>query len=87
MMQLGILIAAQFGHVQDVLSLIEAGADINMCNRNGSTPLHMSAQNGHDGVVKALITANVDINKTDDIGWTPLLLAIEYGHENGEDTD
>jgi len=78
MMQLGILIAAQFGHMQDVLALIEAGADINMCNHNGSTPLHMSAQNGHDGVVKALIASNVDINKTDDIGWTPLLLAIEY---------
>ena len=48
-------IAAQFGNVQEVLALIEAGADINVCNHIGWTPLYMAAGNGHDGVVKALI--------------------------------
>ncbi len=74
-------IAAQLGNVQEVLALIEAGADINVCNHIGWTPLYMAAGNGHDGVVEALIAANVDIDKTDDIGWTPLLKATEYGHE------
>ena len=74
-------IAAQFGHLQEVLALIEAGADINVCNHIGWTPIYMAAGNGHDGVVKALIAAGVDIDKTDDIGWTPLLTATEHGHE------
>ena len=64
-------IAAQLGNVQEVLTLIEAGADINACNHTGWTPLSMAAGNGHDRVVKALIEAGVDIDKTDDIGWTP----------------
>ena len=80
-------IAAQFGHVQDVLALIEAGADINVRNHIGWTPLYMATGNGHDGVVKALIAAGVDIDKTDDIGWTPLLTATTRSRDNGADTD
>ena len=38
-----ILIAAQFGNVQEVLALIKAGADINACNHIGWTPLYMAA--------------------------------------------
>ncbi len=74
-------IAAQLGNLQEVLALIETGADINVCNHIGQTAISMAAGNGHDGVVKALIAVGVDIDKTDDIGWTPLLHAIEYGHE------
>jgi len=74
-------IAAQLGNLQEVLALIETGADINVRNHIGQTAISMAAGNGHDGVVKALIAAGVDIDKTDDIGWTPLLHAIEYGHE------
>ena len=50
-------IAAQFGNVQEVLALIEEGADINVSNHIGWTPLSMAAGNGHDGVVKTLTSS------------------------------
>ena len=64
-------IAAQIGDVQDVLTLLEAGADINACNHIGWTPLSMAAGNGHDRVVKALIEVGV---------WTLTILTILVGH-------
>ena len=64
-------IAAQIGDVQDVLTLLEAGADINACNHIGWTPLSMAAVNGHDRVVKALIEVGV---------WTLTILTILVGH-------
>ena len=54
MMQLGILIAAQFGHVQDVLSLIEAGADINKASYSGMTPLFNATLKGHETILQML---------------------------------
>ena len=60
-------IAAQFGNVQEVMTLIEVGADINASNHIGWTPLSMAAGTGHDEVVKALLAANVDIDKVDDL--------------------
>ncbi len=74
-------IATQIGDVQEVLTLLEAGADINACNHIGWTPLSMAAGNGHDGVVKALIAANVDIDKTVEIGLVriPILPCRRYG--------
>jgi cytohesin len=90
-------IAAQFGNVQEVLALIEAGADINVCNHIGWTPLYMAAGNGHDGVVKALmlkateyghettvqilIEAGADTNKASYSGMTPLFNAKLKGRE------
>ena len=56
-------IAAQLGNLQEVLALIETGADINVCNHIGWTPLSMAAGNGHDGVVKALIAAGVTLTR------------------------
>jgi len=39
--------AAQNGHTQTVLALIEKGAKVSAMNYEGNTPLHMAAQNGH----------------------------------------
>ena len=75
-------IAAQFGHVQEVLALIEAGADINVCNHIGWTPLSMAAGNGHhETTVQILIEAGADTNKASYSGMTPLSLATMKGHE------
>jgi Ankyrin repeats (3 copies) len=59
-------LAAQFGHVEMVRMLLDAGEDPNRYNHGAhshSTPLHQAAYYGHDGVVQLLIErgARLDI--------------------------
>ncbi|KAL5011166.1 hypothetical protein ScPMuIL_013471 [Solemya velum] len=44
--------------------LLEAGADPDICDKEGNTALIMSAAEGFDRVVKALVEANCDVNVT-----------------------
>ena len=69
------------GDLAEIGRLIEAGADVNLRNRFGTTPLFMASQNGHTGVVKLLLANKADVNaalKTD--GRTPLFMASQNGH-------
>jgi hypothetical protein len=65
-------LASQFGHVEVVRLLLDAGEDPNRYNPVGghshSTPLHEAAGSGHDEVVRLLIErgASVDVK---DILW------------------
>ena len=51
--------------------LIEHGADPNVVNNYGSTPLHLAARNGHKEVTKLLIERGTDMDKADNDGYTP----------------
>lgn len=59
--------------------LLAAGADPNICDYDGYTPLHMAATMGRDGgdTVIALITAGADVNARDSLRRTPLHYAVE----------
>jgi hypothetical protein len=63
-------LASQFGHVEIVRALLDAGEDPNRYNPVGfhshSTPLHQAALAGHDGVVRLLIErgARLDLKDT-----------------------
>jgi len=46
-------------------ALIEAGAEINLANRDGETPLHWAAMTGTFLAVKALADAGADLNAQD----------------------
>eukprot|EP00982_Pelagococcus_subviridis_P015521 31407-Pelagococcus_subviridis.AAC.5 len=73
--------AASNGHEAVVRALIEAGADVNKANDNGTTPLFIAAQKGHEAVVKALMEAGAVVNKADNHGGTPLHGTARNGHE------
>jgi ankyrin repeat protein len=55
---------------------VKAGADVNLQDKNGSTPLINACCGGHASVVKELIKAGADVNLQDKDGNTPLMAAI-----------
>jgi len=73
-------IAAMYERVAAIKALIDAGADVNVKNRDGNTPLHIAARDGRTEAIKALIQANADVNAKDYIGRTPLHNAARDGH-------
>ena len=67
--------------VEIVTGCLEAGADLEVRNDQGKTPLHMAARFNEDAaVVTALLEAGADLTARDDFGATPFHLS--GGNEN-----
>lgn len=76
-----LLRAARAGHADTVKTTLAApGADVNVRDENGSTPLIEAARGGHDDVVQALLVARADVKVKDNRGKTALMYASEGGH-------
>ncbi|KAJ1474209.1 ankyrin repeat-containing domain protein, partial [Baffinella frigidus] len=58
--------AAGDGKLEEVRTLIRAGADINEKDEFGSTPLHAAARHKHLEVVRILLGAGADKNAKDE---------------------
>ena len=71
-------VAAEQGSYDIMRTLIEAGADVNKSNRNGSTCLILAVVNGHKRCAQLLVEA--DVNKENTKTATPLMLAAAGGH-------
>ena len=59
---------------------LDAGADINLADKNGKSPLHFASKFERAEtvrVVKLLLDAGADFNRTDDDGKTPLHFASQ----------
>ena len=52
----------QYQHTAAALALLEGGADINVRDRAGNTPLHLAAQVGDMQLVRALLAKGADPN-------------------------
>ena len=77
-------IAASHHPYQDIVKkLLDAGADPNIADKDGQTPLHQAARCGNSMTIQHLIAAGADVNATNK--WankTPREWALEYGHNN-----
>ncbi len=63
-----------------VHKFIAAGADINVCNYQNATSLHMAAQNGYADIVQLLLENGIDKNLQTYEGYTALHIAVQNGH-------
>jgi ankyrin repeat protein len=78
----GLLAAARTGHVGTVRDMLTAGANVNMKDEHGNTPLIEAARNGHDDVVRTLLAAGADPKLTNEDGKTALMLAQQNSHDD-----
>ena len=73
--------ASSNGYTETLSKLVKNGANINIANDEGMTPLHIAIKNGHTETVKVLIAAGANISTKSAInGWTPLYIACAKGY-------
>lgn len=58
-------LAVRNGNEEDVEKLLQEGADVNVCNDNGSTPLHYAVKFGYPDLVKHLMLNGANPKKCD----------------------
>jgi uncharacterized protein len=68
-------------HHKIVKMLLERGADPNVREQKGYTPLHAAAQNGDEEMIRILLFGGADLTIKGRDGRTPMDVAIEEGHE------
>ena len=64
--------------IEVVKQHLAAGADVNVKNKVGGTPLHFAALEGRKAIVELLITKGAQVNVKSEDGLTPLDRAIKY---------
>ncbi|XP_037722140.1 protein phosphatase 1 regulatory subunit 12A isoform X21 [Drosophila subpulchrella] len=87
------LAACLSGDKDEVIQLLDQGADINTANVDGLTALHQACIDDNLDMVEFLVERGADINRQDNEGWTPLHATASCGFvsiarylvENGAD--
>jgi hypothetical protein len=75
-----LLLAAKFGAVSALRSLLHAGANVDRPNAKGATPLYSAAKNGADECVSILLKAGAATEShIYSSKLTPFLVAVKYG--------
>ncbi|XP_077195013.1 protein phosphatase 1 regulatory subunit 12A isoform X2 [Paroedura picta] len=74
------LAACSSGDTEEVLRLLERGADINYANVDGLTALHQACIDDNVDMVKFLVENGASINQPDNEGWIPLHAAASCGY-------
>jgi ankyrin repeat protein len=63
------------GNLTNVEVLLKAGANVDLKDINGWTPLMFSSQFGHIDIVQELLNKKADVNLQNKGGWTALMWA------------
>ncbi len=76
--------AAAGGKVEVAKALVESGADVNVANGAGLTPLHLAAESRRGAMARFLLAngAKPSLSIRDRHGNTPLLYAVAGGQES-----
>jgi ankyrin repeat protein len=61
--------------------LVEAGAELNITDDNGWTPLHWAAKTGDQELILTMAENDADLFALDRDGDTPFDVLIKYGHD------
>ena len=64
--------AASQGDLTEIRRLVANDVDLNGCDYDGRTPLHLAASEGQDHVVRFLLAKSVVLDPKDRWGMTPL---------------
>ena len=67
------------GHVGVVRYLLSVGANCNIAESNGYTPLHWAASHGNIETLKVLLEAGADPSAADHQGRLPVDVAHKHG--------
>lgn len=73
--------AAGDGLEEEVVRLLNSGADMNGRNRYGNNPILAATLMGRGKIVTLLLNRGADINQKDPDGWTPLMYALARRRE------
>jgi ankyrin repeat protein len=79
--QTALAIAAVGGRVQSLRTLLELGADPNLSDNIGMTPLMYAVEVGNEGAVSALVHAGANVAAVNDAGKSAMSLARERNQE------
>ena len=64
-------------HADAIRVLEELGADVNIPNDNGATPVYVAAQNGHIETIRVLKELGADVDTSMKDGETPTFIAAQ----------
>jgi ankyrin repeat protein len=76
-----LLKAALEGNVEKVEELLSKGADPNVKDEDGNTPLHLAIKANHLQIARLLVERGADVNARNKRGKTPLHIAAERSNE------
>ncbi|RYO99304.1 hypothetical protein DL763_001583 [Monosporascus cannonballus] len=68
------------GNMAIARTLLDAGVNITIADRQGWTPLNIASSNGHVKMVKLLLEKGADVAVATKDGWTPLYIASAKGY-------
>ncbi len=73
--------AVNSGNEKWTAQLLEQGANVNVTNNFGKTPLMLAATNGNTRLVELLLKNGADVRASERDGYTALRWALEKGHK------
>ncbi|KAG5846111.1 hypothetical protein ANANG_G00146280 [Anguilla anguilla] len=74
------LAACSSGDTEEVLRMLDRGADINYANVDGLTALHQACIDDNVDMVTFLVEHGAGVNQPDNEGWIPLHAAASCGY-------
>ena len=77
--------AAEQGNIEVVKQHLANGADVNLKNMHGNTPLQYAAMAGQTGIAKLLLIKEADLNTKNINDKRPLDVAIKLNHTETAD--